>query len=395
MLMVLLLSGSGGICGLNRSPLCRYAPSAVASVHHMCLDREADNALDFQPAVSLLQTMVTIPYLLSTTHLIHPVIELIIELILVLITAFPIVFCATVAGPLQQWQSVQANSNHIEIAGIMELVGFIGLCLLEVFHFGFFVCACCRAHTRRRDKIARARAAAMKLEAGWGMNEDEDIGIGEAEVQDEMRQPQPESRRQSNDVIAPPSLAEWKWKTSEESPQAERTADVARIPSSASALSTWVDDRRPSTRRPSSLELTPHGRRRTEASQIGMAIGKPHEIWVPITELRSESPFSQHRVVDDHEVVIVGDGEVKVVSTPREEVFMGFRMPELSTPKFGEERRGSEKEVEADKMVTESPDPDMPRPLKVRKSVKSFKLGNSWELDGESKPQPPVVDQGW
>ena len=391
-------------------------PFSLPPAHQVGPDQDADNALDFQPAVSLLQTMVTIPYLLSTTHLIHPVIELIIELILVLITAFPIVFCATVAGPLQQWQSVQANSNHIEIAGIMELVGFIGLCLVEVVHFGFFVCACCRAYVRRRDKIARANAAAMKLEAGWGMNEDEDRTFGAAGGQDE---PQPELRRQADDIVASPNLAEGRWRTSEDNRKAERNADAEGLPSPAPALSHWDGGRRPSTRRPStkrpstkrpstkrprtrrpsSLEFMRQGKR-TETNQIGMAIGKPHEIWVPITELRSESPFSAHRVVDDHEVVIVGDGEVKVVSTPREEVFMGFRMPEpstprISTPKMGEERRSLENEVETDKSERGSPDPDMPQPLKVRKSVKAFKVGNSWELEEESKPQPPVVDQGW
>ena len=259
-------------------------------------------------------------------------------------------------------------------------------------------------HERRREKISMARAAAMKLEAGWGMNEEEDTslgltGFGEPEAPEQVWQPRPELKREVDEIMAPPSAEDLRRRAREENAQTEKQFGGARRPSSVSALSSrW--GRRSSSwgRRPSSLDgHMPQGRRRTEVSQIGMAIGKPHEIWVPITELRSESPLTPHRVVDDHEVVIVGDGEVKVVSTPREEVFLGWSMPEPVTPKMGGERGDLDKEAEAEaeEMTIRSPDPDMPAPLKVKKSVKSFKAGNSWEMDSEPQPVPPVADQGW
>ena len=358
-------------------------------------DVRTNDALNRQPAVSLLQTLVTITYLLSTTHLVHPVVELVIELTIVLVTAFPIVFCATVSGPLQQWQKPQSDVDELKTPGIMELVGFIGLCLIEVFHFGFFIWASCRAHIRRREKIMRSRAAAMKLEAGWGFNEEDDAGMG-VETRYDRPQPRKESRRQI-DLMGESSFAGLGLTARKESNPSE-TLNSARLPSTVSALSAWDGKLSPGARRPSSLELMPQGRRPTEPNQIGVAIGKPHEIWVPITELRSESPFSAHRVVDDHEVVIVGDGEVKVVSTPRQEVFMGFKLPEPSTPRLNNERKGLEKHTEADAPMRQNSDPDIPPPLKVRKSIqqaKSFKLGNSWEIEEESKSRPPVIDQGW
>ncbi len=244
----------------------------------------------------------------------------------------------------------------------------------------------------------RSRAAALKLEAGWGMNEeDDDARHGEAETRVELSQPKTELRRQIDDIMVPSSGAGLGLTTRKESNQSE-TMNTARLPSTVSALSAWDGEMSPVSRRPSSLDLMPQGRRRTEPSQIGVAIGKTHEIWVPITELRSESPFSTHRVVEDHEVVIVGDGEVKIVSTPREEVFMGFKMPEPSTPKVNKERKGSEKYTEEHELHQQSSDPDIPSPLKVRKSIqhtKSFKLGNSWEIEESSKSRQPVVDQGW
>ena len=280
----------------------------------------------------------------------------------------------------------------------MELVGFIGLCLLVVFHVGFLVLACCRAHQRRREKIMRSRAAAMKLEAGWGIEEEDDylVRLGGTETQDEIPQLLKESTRPIEDAKVPLGRAGLGLAARKESTQAE-TLNSARLPSTVSALSAWDGELGPGDRRPSSLELMPlpRGRKGTDASQIGVAIGKEHEIWVPITELRSESPFSVHRVIPEHEVVIVGDGEVKVVSTPREEVFMGFKLPEPSTPRLDTERKGSE--VSTTAPPQQNPDPDIPPPLKVKKSMqrtRSFKFGNSWEIK-ESKPRLSMLDQGW
>lgn len=251
----------------------------------------------------------------------------------------------------------------------------------------------------------------MKLEAGWGLNEDEVVGLGvgfkgpKTRREEVLPQPRPNLEQQVDNCIEPPSPAKLKMRAREENAQMERQFGGARRPSSVSALSSRRGRRSSSWgRRPSSLDRhMPQGRRQTEASQIGMAVGKPHEIWVPITELRSESPLTPHRVVEDHEVVIVGDGEVKVVSTPREEVFMGWTMPEPTTPRMGGEKWDHSKaEVEAQaevhrdaKMVKRSPDPDVPAPLKVRKSVKIFKAGNSWEIDDKVLQEPPVADMGW
>lgn len=354
--------------------------------------------------------MVTIPYLLSTTHLTHPAMELVIEGTLVLIAAFPIVFCATVSGPLQRWQSNGSSSSHLidddELAGVMELIGFIGLCLLEIFHFGFFIWACRRMHVRRRNKVAMARAAATKLEAGWGASELEGAGVGlpfkqpETREEEEVRQPRPELVRQVNDIMTPPSPAELRRAREDNAPLERQSGGGARRPSSISALSSrWGRMSGSWGRRPSSLDgYMREDRRRTQVSQIGVAIGKPQEVWMPITQMKSESPITPHRVVEDHEVVIVGEGEVKVVSTPREEAFVGWSIPEPVIPRPGGEKKDPKKEAETDEeatMVTRSPDPDIPAPLKVRKSVKSFKAGNSWEIEEKLQTVLPVADQGW
>ena len=411
--------------------------------------------------------MVTISYLLTTTHLTHPAIELITEITLVLVAAFPIVFCATVSGPLQHWQTNTSKSssnssgssstttttyssirltNNDELAGITELLGFIGLCILETVHLGFFITACRRAYLRRKNRIALARAAAAKLEAGWGGSEFEYHGVvpdrhsqqqtplqspmwrkekdnDDDCVEEVLQQPRPvlEHRNTSTDVI-PASSAEsfvaMARETSNVPPMMEKRnggdGGGARRPSSVSALSSRYGRRSSSWgRRPSSLDVhpsnfMPQSRRRTELSEIGVAVGKPHEIWVPITELRSESPLTPHRVVQDHEVVIVGDGHVKVVSTPREEAFVGWTLPEPSTPRLGgggavggetedpKKQQPTTQQPEAKMAAIGSPDPDVPAPLKVRKSVKSFKLGNSWEIDHKLLPPSlPGPDQGW
>ena len=275
----------------------------------------ADNFSRGQPALSLLQTLVTIPYLLATTYTPHPGAELTIELGIILITAFPMVFCTTVSGPLQWWRDPQSLSAPSPIlAGIMELVGLVGLLILEILHLVLLVWAAQRTHSRRGVKIIRARAAAQKLEEGWGGEEKEIV------CQDEVRN------------------KNWRHLS------AERGREM--------------------------FENMEKG--------IGIAIGKD-DLWVPISELRNESRLF------DHGVVTVRDGEVVAVEKKLE---FGIGFHGLEDNDFMSE--------EAEETVLRSPDPDMPPPLKVRKSVKLLKAGHSRETNnGSPLIAPAGVDQGW
>ena len=131
----------------------------------------------------------------------------------------------------------------------------------------------------------------------------------------------------------------------------------------------------------------------SEGAGSEIEIGKRWDLWLPSSEVRNLSrcegvvvPVTERgTVVEMEREAVMEESKVEVEAVEKP---VPFVLPERRREK-SEERRIVDKKVEVEA------DPELPAPLKVRKSVAKplFKAGNSWEI--LDPPTDEELDQGW